>query len=283
MFPHVPARMLTAGRRGMQVRLEGGNPYMLLALLTVTRDPSKQQRGAPRHPAMHGRRMNAHHLQPQITTASSFLRMHLPGYVIQSLQKLAPAVATSDGASTLPEGEEAADSNLKQEGLAESPLLAALIQADGALRTLTHNTHPPASSTRSTAGRSPHQQPADTPCSQQPPASNLFVAVAKSTAMGTSSSVFGDSAGSVVLVDVSRQRAHSVSWGDTHGAHLTNALGHALEAHVCQEHRVHGVSVRTASYGGMHGAHNIVLGSSGLWCAHSLGTLWVIHSVEPRR
>lgn len=230
---------------------------MLLALLTVTRDPCKQ-RGAPRHP-VHGRRMNGRHLQPQITTASSFLRMHLPGYVIQTLQKLAPAAGAGEDNNNYPQ-----DANPK-EGLSESPLLAALIQADGALRTLTHTSHPPASSTQN-AEPTPSSGAPESSSERHPPASGLLAAVASSAAADTSSSVFGDAAGSVVLVDVSRQRAHSVSWGDTHGAHLTNALGHTLEAHVRQEHRLHGVSVRTASYGSMHGAHNIVLGSSGLWC-----------------
>lgn len=252
---------------------------MLLALLTVTRDPSKQQRGAPRPPAINGHRMQGRGLQSQITTASSFLRMHLPGYVIQTLQKL-PSAACSP-TDTLSESDETSPETSQKEVLKESPLLAALMQADGTLRALTHSAQTPVHRTphpgaptgsASTQQADANKTPGDTEkaaasTANSLPASGLFAAVARSSANATSSSVFGDTTGSVVLVDIKRQRAHTVSWGDTHGAHITNAVGHSLDAHVRQEHRVHGTSVLTASYGSMHGAHNIVLGSRGLWCA----------------
>jgi hypothetical protein len=267
----------------VQVRLEGNNPYILLALLTVTRDPSKQQRcGGLRTPGTHARRVNGRLLQPQITTASSFLRMHLPGYVIQTLQKL-PTAATSPAHTAPTQSDELHVPN-GQDDLKESPLLAALMQADSALRTLTLRMHSTARSMPPGVRTGPVRQPdhsngqvasSTTPAAVPEiaaktgfaPASGLLAAVAESSGIETCGSVFGDTAGSVVLVDVKRQKLHTVSWGDTHVAHVTNVVGHSLNAHVQRDHQVHGTAVRSASFGNIHGAHNIVLGTSGLWCA----------------
>lgn len=263
VFSKVPKSELV-----VQVRLEGNNPYMLMALLTVNRQAQQQQQqhaGVPRAPqSVHGRRINGRHLQTQATTASSFLRMHLPGYVVQALQKLPTAnTESSEGSETLElEG---------REDLTDSPLFSALLQADGALRGMTTNSPQATGRTMAQSIAAARHATSNTSSGQRSQgsepkaaASGLLAAVVRSSA-ATCSSVFGDTAGSVVLVDVRRQRAHAVSWGHTHGAHVTNMLGHALEAHVWREHKVHGTLVRTASYGSMHGAHSIVLGTSGLW------------------
>jgi hypothetical protein len=89
-------------------------------------------------------------------------------------------------------------------------------------------------------------------------------------------SAIGATDGTAVLMGPKGGTVQTVSWGDAPDAPVSSALGHAAVPVHTLEHTMHGTRVLSATFRGLQGPHNIVLGSTGLWCATSASAAAIV-------